>query len=516
MSQLTVRTYGGWQRDRSAFLFGLTVGRALMCGAAMLLVIVTIGAHTLTVALLAIPLAVLLVGLAFFRVAGRTASEWVSDASRFAVGRRRGHTRFTSGAMAPRDPEDPAGPPPMDLPGALAPLRFLTSDTGTGGTVGVVHHPLDDTYTIIARVHGGGLSLADSVRRDARVGGWGGVLASLCTETNPFVRVQACLRSVPGDTTALRRWHDEHLAPDAPALALANMAEVLSSGAPAGSQDDGWLAFTMSAARAKADIRGAGGGDAAACAVAWRRVRAMEQILREASIIVEEWLDVRGIAEVIRTGFDPGSRPVLAARRHAAQASLARGAEHTGLAAGVDPALAGPAAAETSWTSYRHDTGVSVSYAVHEWPRSEVFASFLTPLLSHSAYDARRSFSLYIEPLGPRAARRKITVEATKAETAMSLQRKTGKVVSMEDQMARRRIAEQDLEQTAGHGLVRFQGYITVTVDDPVKLNRATTDLESDAAAARIELRRMVTQQDVGFFASVLPLGMGMPMPRAR
>lgn len=527
------RTYGGWQRDRSAFAFGLSPLRAGMCAAAVLCAVIPLVARSLGAALLFVPLGLLLVAAAFVRVAGRYTNEWAADAARFTVARRSGTTAFLAAPPAPADTgawsgvgQDGAGPgghvgrrggqgagPAMDLPGTLAPLRFLRAETGRGTHVAVVHHPLDNTFTVVARISGAGLSLADTSRRDARVAGWGSLLASLCTETNAIVRVQACVRAVPGDSTALRRWHSAHVAASAPAVAVANAEQLLAASGAAGAQHETWLVFTLSGSRARADIRAAGGGDSGGCAVAWRRVHALEEGLRQANLPVQEWLDVRGLAEAVRTGFDPASVPALSARRLSARAALDATGVNPGLAPGLAPHLAGPAAADTGWKSYTHDGATSVTFAVADWPRTNVHASFLTPVL-HSA-GARRSFSLHVEPLGPREARRRIAVEATKAETALALARKTGRVVSEEEREQRRRIGDQDREQAVGHGLVRFQGYLTVTVTDPAQLDRAVSDLEADAAAARLELRRLYTQQDVGFFACVLPLGQGLPLRRA-
>jgi len=534
------RTYGGWQRDRSAFAFGLSPLRAALCAAAVLCAVIPLVARSLGAALLFVPVGLLLVAAAFVRVAGRYTNEWAADAARFTVARRSGTTAFLAAAPAPADTgawsgtgRDPAGPedhgdrgdggdgggqgagpaPAMDLPGTLAPLRFLRAETGRGTHAAVVHHPLDNTFTVVARISGAGLSLADTSRRDARVAGWGSLLASLCTETNAIVRVQACVRAVPGDSTALRRWHSAHVAASAPAVAVANAEQLLAASGAAGAQHETWLVFTLSGSRARADIRAGGGGDSGGCAVAWRRVHALEEGLRQANLPVQQWLDVRELAEAVRTGFDPASVPALSARRLSARAALDATGVNPGLAPGLAPHLAGPAAADTGWKSYTHDGATSVTFAVADWPRTNVHASFLTPVL-HSA-GARRSFSLHVEPLGPREARRRIAVEATKAETALALARKTGRVVSEEEREQRRRISDQDREQAVGHGLVRFQGYLTVTVEDPAQLDRAVSDLEADAAAARLELRRLYTQQDVGFFACVLPLGQGLPIRRA-
>ena len=42
--------------------------------------------------------------------------------------------------------------------------------------------------------------------------GWGALLASLCTEGGPLIRVQALQRLVPESGAALRSWHAAHLA----------------------------------------------------------------------------------------------------------------------------------------------------------------------------------------------------------------------------------------------------------------------------------------------------------------
>ena len=64
------------------------------------------------------------------------------------------------------------------------------------------------------------------------------------------------------------------------------------------------------------------------------------------------------------------------------------------------------------------------------------------------------------------------------------------------------------------HGLVRFVGYLSVTVEDPEALELACSELETDAAQAGLEVRRLWGAQDVGFHATALPLGLGLPKRR--
>jgi hypothetical protein len=121
---------------------------------------------------------------------------------------------------------------------------------------------------------------------------------------------------------------------------------------------------------------------------------------------------------------------------------------------------------------------------------------------------------MVFEPLGPRAAERAVMRERTARHVAVRMRQRTGQIVPEHERAAMMRAASQDAERAAGHGLVRFTGYATVTVTDPAGLEDACAALEADAAAARIELRRMWFCQDSGFALGALPLGLGLPQKR--
>ena len=506
------RTYHGWQHERVSFLFGLSGRRTATVAVAVLLAVQPLAGSDLRGAIVAWPAAAVLLVLACTRVAGRTLDEWMVALVSFQLLKRRGHNRFHSGAFAHQGADCPPGPAPMDLPGMLAPIRIMDAETGTGGTMAVMHHPRERTYTAVARIRPAGIGLADAARREAQVAGWGRMLASLCVEGYPIVRVQALQRSEPDDGAALSRWHADHLAADAPAQAAAVTAELLATTVPTSVCRPSWLAFTMDERRAAPAIRAAGGGEAGACAVLVRHIRALATAVSDAELEVTGWLTSRELAEVIRTGFDPDSGPQLARRRATEGAALLARQPHAGLAAGVDPGLAGPVQAEASWGSYRHDSGVSVSYLVYDWPRSEVYATALFPLLGDGT--TRRALSLYFQPLSPRDAERRVLTERTQRDVAIRMRQKTGQVVPEHERAALRRADIQDAERAAGHGLVRFTGYVSVTVTDTGELADALASLEADAAAARVEIRRMWGAQDVGFTLAAMPAGLGLPRRR--
>ena len=177
---------------------------------------------------------------------------------------------------------------------------------------------------------------------------------------------------------------------------------------------------------------------------------------------------------------------------------------------GVSPDLAAPVYAEARAGTYLHDGAVSASYWVHSWP-GQAYSTALGPLLGDGSH--RRSFGMIFEPLSPRTAQRAVMRERTARHVAVRMRQRTGQIVPEHERAAMERALGQDAEQAAGHGLVRFTGYATVTATDGT-IEDACTALEADAAAARVELRRMWFAQDSGFALGALPLGLGLPRRR--
>jgi hypothetical protein len=492
--------YGGWQPEQTGFIGRLSLTGFLLTGAGVVVLLVPVYHGDWTGLLVSVPVASGLAGLALIRVGGLPVDRWLLYAARHTWNTLWRRTVFSSGVFAPAHRSDPDQHQPMDLPGTLACLRFLAAPTGTGSSVAVVHDPLAGTYTLVARVAPPGLALADHARQDHRVAGWGGFLAGLCVQGGAITRVAVTQRALPDDGTALACWVADHTTPDAPAVAVANLGELLGSAGPAGNARDTYLSLTLDAARARGKIRAAGGGDTGACAVLVTEYTAIRPALAAADLWVLEVLSPRRLAEVVRTGYDPDAVEPLAARRTPGHPMLP----------GVDPGLAGPAAAVAGWGVYRHDGAYTVSYQVRDWPRSLVYPSVLQPLLKPTD-TARRSLALVCEPLGPRRAERELAVQRTRRQTLIGLRARTGQVASIDEHRALGHADAQDAARAAGHGIVRFTGLVAVTVTDPDALAGACAELEADAAMARVELRRLWGAQDSGFAAACLPLGQGLP-----
>ncbi|MGW6979598.1 SCO6880 family protein [Streptomyces sp. NPDC054932] len=495
-------SYGGWQSETTGFIGRLSGPGFAMVAAASLLALMPFNVGW-QAAFVCVPIALVLIALAFGRVSGLSADEWISLAVRHQISVATRRNLFFSGAFAPRSAK--TGRQPMDLPGVLARLRILDAPDGLGGQLGVVHDPVAGTYSAIARITFPGLALVDTDKQAARVASWAQFLRSYCTEDSPVTRIAVHQRCLPDDGAALASWTARHVTSDAPAAAVTALAELMDGAGPAAATRETYLTVTLSSARARLAIKGAGGGQTGAAAVLVRELHAMGQALSTASLQVTEWLPPRKVAATVRTAYDPEAQQMLATRNAAAQAP-----DWTGTAPGVDVDLAGPAATETVWGVYRHDGAWSVSYQVRTWPQAEVYATILQPLM-RPRQNARRAMTLLYEPIGPRRARQELARDKAKRSSARHLRAKSGRDESEDERREEAIARQQDVARASGQGVMRMTAVLTVTVTELGELETACAELQADAAASGLEVRRMWGAQDTGFATGALPLGQGLP-----
>ncbi|MFJ2817137.1 SCO6880 family protein [Streptomyces sp. NPDC087294] len=502
MAQTEPALYGGWQSERSGFMGNLSGLGFILLAAAAVIAMFPIYTRSWGAAVLALPLSGVLLVLAYGRVLGLSADEWIILAVRHQIAVATNRNLFFSGLFAPRAKD---GAQPMDLPGRLARLHLLEAPDGLGGQIGIMHNPIDNTYTAICRVTFPGLALIDTERQNARVKGWATFLRGHCKEDGAITRISVHQRSLPDDGAALRSWTERHMSPDAPAVAVQALDELMQGAGPAAITRETYLSITLSSARARLAVKGAGGGQIGAAAVLVREINAMANSLSSAGLQVTEWLSPRGVAQAIRTAFDPEAQLSLSARNTAADEPRWDGAPK-----GVAPEVAGPAATETVWGLYRHDGAWTVSYQVRGFPQSEVYATFLQPLLRPRS-NARRSLTLVYEPIGPTKARQELAREKTKREAARKLRSKTGRAESEDERRESMTARAQDAARASGHGVVRLTALIAVTVTDLEQLETACAELQADASSAGLEIRRAWGAQDDAFTIAALPLGQGLP-----
>ncbi len=430
---------------------------------------------------------------------GRTAEEWAPVAIGWALRRRRAQAGYRSAAVGDgvRIDEDGKALHELSLPPALAGLELLSAPYGRE-EVGVMHDRRAGTYTAVLAVRAGAFGLRDAAEQERKLDAWGSVLASCGRDGSPVRRLQWIERTLPaqGDDLAehLQADRDRAVALDSPPVR--SYIELIESAAPASTEHEVLLAIQIEERRGARELRRLGGGKRAACELLLREAEGLAERLSLAELTVFGVLRPRQYAQVIRDAFDPYGR------QGRARAALGEPGRE-----GVDPALMGPLADETTWSTYRTDSAVHATYWISAWPRSDVGPTFLMPLLMQTS--ALRTVAVTIEPIPYSVAMRR--AEATRtAEVAEEMQRERQGFLTTAQVRRRQQAAAQREEELAdGHALVRFVSLVAVSDRSTEALERSAPSVEHAGAQARLEMQRLYGEQDAAF-ACTLPICRGL------
>jgi len=505
MPEKEARRYRFGPLERRGLIGSLRPGQVLIAALGLgggLVVLRTLGSGSGVTAAIAIVLAA--AALCFWPIAGRSAEEWLPIVARQAVGRARGHHRHRSGA--PREGvRVPAGggrpEPAVSLPAACEGLELLSFPL-RGSPVGVIADRRARTFTAALAVKVTSFGLLDRSEQEARQAGWGSVLAGLAREGSPVSRIQWVERTVPADGDEIGRYLGEAWNRGAVALDAIPMQSYLdlASNAPGVTRDhELFVCLQIDVRRAWRQMKraaGSDGPDAGACIVLLRELDGLAERLGGADVQVVDALRPGMLASAIRIAFDPWSRPGLA-RLGAADQDRD----------GIDEGAAWPVGADESWSAYRADGALHATYWISSWPRTDVNAAFLSPLLLHA--HMARAIAVTIEPVSPLKAIREAETSRTSDLADQELRGRMGFV----ETARRRRVTEatvrREEELADGHAAVRFAGYVTVSARSPEELDRASSDVEHAAQMARLELLRLHGQQQEAF-TYTLPLCRGL------
>ncbi len=439
----------------------------------------------------------------FWPLSGRSAEEWLPIAAAHTKRRMLGAHRRASAApdFGVRVGESGRPEPVVDLPPAVQGLELLAAPF-RGETVGVVKDIRMKTYTAMLAVRVTSFGLLNRSEQEARQAGWGGLIAGLAREGTPVSRVQWVERTVPADGDEIGRYLAESWDRDAATVEALRMRSYLDlvSGAPAVTRDHELLVcLQINAKKAWRQIKRAGGKngpDAAAADVLLREVEGLAERLGSADIHVVGALRPGMLASAIRTAFDPWSRPGLA-RLAAADSDRD----------GLDEGAAWPTGSETSWSAYRTDGAVHATYWIAGWPRTDVGAAFLSPLLLHTR--VVRSIAVTIEPISPLRAIREVEASRTTDLADQELRGRFGFVETARRRRLLEATSRREEELADGHAAVRFAGYVTVSARSLDELEHNCSEIDHAAQMARLELLRLYGQQEEAF-TYTLPLCRGL------
>ena len=408
---------------------------------------------------------------------GRKIIEWVPILARWVARTYLGQLIYRRRIIKPR----PAGT--LALPGDAAALReWEGPETGAA----MIHDPHAQTITAILGVSHPAFVLLDPGEQQRRVSGWGRVLAATC-RSGRIARIQVSERTLPDSGSGLAEWWRTHGTNDG-SWAATTYAELIERAGPAGERHATTISLALDMKAAARQIRTSGGGMRGAAVVLRQEMTTMTTALRAAELTSTGWLTPGEVAVILRSAYDPAAAPAL--ERHGAL--------------GRDLATAGPVAVTETWDRLRSDSAFHAVLWINEWPRSQVFPGFLAPLVLSNGI--LRTLALHYTPVRADQAARDLRRKKTELISDASQRRKIGQVEDASASAELDDVLQQEADLTAGHGVLRVSGLISVSAPTVDELDAAVAAVEQAAIQASCETRRLVGQQAVAFAAAALPL----------
>jgi hypothetical protein len=467
-------SYGNWVALRSPGLFGTGLAATVV-----LLATPVFALLALLVAGTVPALAAAVLGELGFTAVGTPVGPALTRRVVFWRHRARGSNVWRAGVFSRN--ADPA----VTLPGMAGRLALLEPADGTGCPFAVVHDRRHGgLWTLVARCEADGPGMAETEQVDTWVASWGRFLATSGTDT-ALAAVKVIADTAPDPGTRLATAVRDAAAPGAPALAAAVMGECATTYPALAARNTTWVELTF---HGRALARK--GDQDLVLAELSRRVPGIVDGLAAAGGGSVAMATAAELAATVRGAYDPAAHTDLAQADGAAV---------------VEWREAGPQAAHEQWGAYRHDSGISVTWAMHDAPRAGIEATALGHLLAPQAGLARKRVALLFRPAAPDASARAAENDAATATFNASGGTVRGRVTAANS--LRVRATEQARHEVAtGAVLVRFSLLVTATVTDPTDLDQASGAVESAAGAVPLRLRRCDGSQAAAF-AATLPIG---------
>ena len=462
---------------RRGILLSLSLSQLIVLATALLIIVVSLYTRGGAGLAWSSPAWAALAAVAWVPAGGRKLIEWVPIVTRWTLRTAAKQTRYRRRIVKPR----PAGT--LALPGDLAALREW-EDPETGAAM--IHDPHAHTLTVVCQVSHPAFVLLDPGEQQRRVTGWGRVLAAAC-RSGRIARIQVQERTLPDSGSGLTEWWREHGQDDG-SWAATTYRELIERAGPAGERHATTISLAVDLHAAARQIRSAGSGMTGAAAVLRQEMQAFQTALRSAELHLTGWLTPGDIALILRTAYDPASGPAL--ERHGKL--------------GRELATAGPVAVNELWDRLRSDSAHHAVLWISEWPRAQTFPGFLAPLMLTGG--VLRSLSLHYLPVRADQAARDLRKKKTEMLADAAQRRKIGQVEDTQASAEYSDVLQQESELTAGHGVLRVVGLLSVSAPTASDLDAAVSQIEQAAIQASCETRRLVGQQAQAFTAAALPL----------
>jgi len=381
------------------------------------------------------------------------------------------------------------GPRPA-APAALRDVR-IASVSYRERQVGVLSERKGRLLTAVLACRVVAFSLLDAEAQERRLARWGLVLSGAAS--TPIRRIQWIERTAPAQGDELARWVHDERDPTIPLRGtpmIDSYLELIGATARVTQEHEILLAIQVDARRVRDR------GENAVGQALLEQTERVAQGLRAAEVTVLGALSPGLLARAVRTAFDPYARAELAELETADPQRD-----------GLEEHNAWPLGAREAWDHFRADGAVHATYWIGGWPRVDVSPMFMDALLGHSA--AVRTVAVTFESIPPERSTREVEAAITRDRADRELRHRFGQSETARQRQAQEATMRREAELAAGHSEVRLSGFVTVTGRDLDDLRRASSEVLSHAARARLELHRMYGQQ-ADAFAFTLPLCRGL------
>lgn len=462
---------------RRGILLGLSLPQLIAVSIGLLTIVVALYSSGAEAVAWTAPIWLSAILVASVGVGGRKIVEWTPVLLQWSRRVLSGQLTYRKRIERPR----PAGT--LALPGDAARLREWV-DVESGAVM--IHDPHAQTLTAVLGVSHPAFVLLDPAEQHRRVAGWGRVLARAC-RSGRISRVQVCERTLLDSGTGLDEWWDRHGVDDG-SWAAATYRELIARAGPAGERHATTVSIALDLQAAGRQIRAGGGGMRGSASVLRQEMAAIVSALRAADLAAGDWLGPGDLAAVLRSAYDPAAS--LALERHPS--------------IGKSLADAGPVAVTETWDRLRSDSAHHVVLWISEWPRSQVFPGFLSPLVLSNG--VLRTMSLHYVPVRSDHAARDIRRKKTELISDAHQRRRIGQIEDAAATAEYEDVLQQEADLTAGHGVLRTIGLISISAPTQAELDVAVATVEQAAIQASCETRRLVGQQAQSFAAAALPL----------
>ncbi|MGH8420753.1 MAG: SCO6880 family protein [Pseudomonas fluorescens] len=480
-----ITTYGGWRRSRGIGLFGLPASTTLLVMGTLVLTMLVTAVSVSALKYLIGP-AVIVVGASVAKWNGMPLSHAVIQRMQWWWGSMRGWNSYRAGITVDH-------PRAWQPPGVLAPTTLISAEDGFGRHYGLVWNQRRGHFTATLRCAATSTWLADRADADQWVANWGAWLTSLgYIPAIQWVAVTVDTAPDPGST--LRNQVQARIDPRSPEASRRIMADLVRSSPAAAADVDTTVSITFDPYRMPNKPK----TPDEAVAEVGRLLHGLQSALQSCGVTVIGRATAPQLAGIVRTAFDPAARGEV-------NRLLESPTEQQQLLTWAD---AGPVAHEELPNSYRHDSGISVSYGWMEAPRQRVHSGVLARLVAPGPYPKRVTLMYHPKP----AAESARIVESEQNATAFraAVNTKQGRDTTARDALDRQQAQTAATEEAMGASICDISLYATVTVLNEEDLPAACADLEARAETAKIRLRRM-TYSQAASFATTLPCGIFPP-----